>query len=343
MSEANANENKELMADLLGYHLGLVDDETKARVEAAFASSEELHAALRNVARRVSLLNADEAPAPPANLEARILDRIERTQKVLPFRQTASPQRLRLPSAQDAAVTRSQPLMSMREVVGLAAAILLFVGFFLPRYRSARLASQQLACANNLRMIGNGFASYAETFGNQWPYAGPAPIGASWLRSAPPGVPRADNSAHVFRLVRGRFVLPPAFVCPGRRNDRPVDAASIGICESFPAACNNSYSTNFVTSPWRKDEFDATMPLAADMSPLAEEQRLRIDARLLPPNSRSHGSPGGQNVLRADVSVRFFRSPNVGLENDDIYRLIGVQEYTGTERPSLRSDAFLIP
>ncbi len=132
MSEANANENKELMADLLGYHLGLVDDETKARVEAAFASSEELHAALRNVARRVSLLNADEAPAPPANLEARILDRIERTQKVLPFRQTASPQRLRLPSAQDAAVTRSQPLMSMREVVGLAAAILRFAGFFLP-------------------------------------------------------------------------------------------------------------------------------------------------------------------------------------------------------------------
>ena len=82
----------------------------------------------------------------------------------------------------------------------------------------------------------------------------------------------------------------------------------------------------------------------ADMSPIAEGAGPRIRKDDFPANSRSHARLGGQNVLRGNLSVRFFKNPHVGIENDDIYRLIGVQEYyTGLERPMARSDAFLIP
>lgn len=51
----------------------------------------------------------------------------------------------------------------------------------------------------------------------------------------------------------------------------------------------------------------------------------------------------GRNILRFYISVRYFRSLNVGIENDDICRLVDVKTYTGRECPELRSDAFLVP
>jgi hypothetical protein len=85
------------------------------------------------------------------------------------------------------------------------------------------------------------------------------------------------------------------------------------------------------------------MPLAADPTPLVDQHRRLVPLGRASLNSNSHGKSRGQNVLRYDVRVSFFRTPNVGIENDDIYRLNGVREYSGLERPRSRSDAFLIP
>ncbi|MCZ6816351.1 MAG: hypothetical protein O7F76_06575, partial [Planctomycetota bacterium] len=61
-------------------------------------------------------------------------------------------------------------------------------------------------------------------------------------------------------------------------------------------------------------------------------------------NSLSHGRPGGQNVLRVNVSVIWTKTPRVGIDNDDIYRVADVKgDYTGLERPRSLTDAFLIP
>jgi len=79
------------------------------------------------------------------------------------------------------------------------------------------------------------------------------------------------------------------------------------------------------------------------MTPLVDENRRLIRTGNIPLNSTSHGNAGGQNVLRADLSVKWANTPNVGIDSDDIYRVIGVQQYTGQERPQLRSDAFLVP
>ncbi len=332
-----SNNNPELMAELLGYHLGLVDDKTGADIEARL-SKEELGASREVVNQLGRVLDVDQLPSPPADLVSNVMSRVGAVHATLP-----------LPS--QAAMTGGEhggghrPLMTLRELVGLAAAILLFVGIFVPGYRSARSASQQATCADHLRRIGNGYASYAEMFGGQLPYAGAQPEDASWLRPSEPGVPPLDNSRHGFLLINRRFVPAWAYICPGRAGDQPMEPGvqAIEALSGFPDARNTSFATQLVDGPRRRDQVSPEAPIASDMTPLAEARRSPIHVTDLPPNSSSHGRPGGQNVLFGNLTVRFVKDPNVGVDNDDIYRLIGVQEYTGRERPTLRSDAFLIP
>jgi hypothetical protein len=336
---ANRKDNPELMAELLGYHMGLVDAQTRARVEGEF-SAEELAKARAAVKKLLSPLETEAAPQPPPDLVSKIMGRVAAVNATLPLKKPA----IRMTPASERSGT-GRPLMRLRELVGLAAAIALFLGVFMPGYRTARQASQQAMCANNQREIGQAYGAYAAQFGDQMPYvAGPMPPDATWRRTGAPGVLRATNSRHPFQLVVGKLVSPRAFVCQSRAGDHEMSDGPLDSLETFPDPRNNSYATNIVTKPVSRRDLESTDPLLGDMNPLAETPASPVNARDLPANSRSHGgATGGQNVLYADFSVRFVRNPNVGIENDDIYRLIGVQEYTGRERPTLRSDAFLIP
>lgn len=325
-----------LMADLLGFHLGIADEAASARVASAFPTPDELAAARAAVQKVLAPLDADPVPAPPADLVAGVLDRLSDAEHTLPMPSPLTP-------ADADRGTAGRPFLSMRDLVGLAAAILIFAGIFVPGYRSARQASQRIACANNLRVIGNGYASYAEIYGNQWPYAGAAPPGASWFRTENPDVPRVNNSRHLFVLLRHRLTPPGAFTCQGRSGDLPLSADALDGLDDFPSPFNNSYSTPLMYRPLRKGDFGEDAPLAADMTPLVDSDRRLIPVDNASRNSNSHGPSRGQNVLRRNLSVPFFRRPNVGIGNDDIYRLVGVQKYTGRERPRSRSDAFLIP
>jgi len=336
---SNPDDKSELMADLLGYHLGLADEETRAGIEARL-SKEELAVSRETVGRIGHALDADQTPRTPAGLAERVVARIEESHATLPFRTATAAE---VSAAEQGGNHR--PFMTLRELVGLAAAILLFVGIFVPGYRTARMTSQQAMCANHLREIGNGYAAYADMFGGHQPFAGAQSENASWLRPSEPGVPPLDNSRHAYLLVKRQLVPAWAFICPGRADDRPMDSnreASEAL-DGFPDPRNSSFAWQYVTGPMRRDQTNAEVPIASDMTPLAEIRQPRIHASELPPNSQSHGQPGGQNVLYGNVSVRFVKNPNAGVDNDDIYRLIGVEEYTGRERPMLRSDAFLIP
>jgi hypothetical protein len=359
MARSTNDPDPRLAADLLGYHLGIADQETCARVEAAFDDPSDLATARRTLQKLLAPLDADEVPQAPSDLVAGVLDRVsdsprsapqtrghpsaEEAGSILEMPQPALPRSApKLPAAGDRG-TGGGPPMSIRDLMSLAAAILIFVGIFVPGFHTARTAAQRTMCADNLRQIGNGYVTYAETYGQHWPYAGAVPAGASWIRTSRPGVLRMSNSRHVFKLVRGRFTVARAFICPSRQGDVPLNADSFEQFDDFPDPRNNSYPTNFVTRAWRQGEFAARMPIAADPTPLVDQQRRLIPLGRASKNSDSHGRSRGQNVLRASVSVKFFRTPNVGIEDDDIYRLIGVRRYTGLERPRARSDAFLIP
>lgn len=330
-----ASEHKsdpELTPDLLGYHLGLVDAEERARIEASFDSPEALWAACDALQRRLSPLDDDRIDPPSASLVKDILDRVEEARHTLQFPKLASA----LPGGAERG-TASGPLIPLRELVGLAAAILIFLGIFIPGYQTARRQARLASCANNLRLIGNGQAGYAEMNANHLPFVGSAPKGLAWDQ------PSVRYSRHGYALVHGRYVPAPAFHCAEAAGDVPFDPDNPEDYDDFPEPNQNSYSANLAIRPLKWGAIRLDTPLTADMTPLVGRNRLLIRGRAIPPNSPNHFSLAGQNLLRLDMSVRFFATPNVGPEGDDIYRLAGVREYTGLERPQSRSDAFLIP
>ncbi len=342
MTSERPQPDLELSADLLGYQLGIADAETRQRVEALLPEAANREAALARIAATLAPLDAF-SPPPPPDLAAGILRRVQETHRTLPLPRIPAAARGRAAVYAEERGGGSRPVMALRELASLAAAILLFVGVFLPGYQTARQAAQRNACAAHLRQIGQGYAGYAETHGSVWPFAGAIPPDRPWVVLDQESRERASNSRHAYILVRGRFVPPESFTCPGRPSDRPMTASDADASEDFPDARNNSFSTNFVTRPWRHGEFVPEQPIAADMTPMLDDGRRLVPLERASVNSDSHGRSAGQNVLRADLSVRFFRTPYVGVESDDIYRLIGVQRYTGLERPTLKSDAFLIP
>ncbi|MBN2561610.1 MAG: hypothetical protein JXQ75_11830 [Phycisphaerae bacterium] len=349
MADLKNDRERELSSDLLGYHLGIADEETRTRIEAVLGDDEAIASARETLRKILAPLDADEVLPPPPDLVANILDRVEEAKNILPLRQPDPAKAASVLPASEGSGKAGRPFLVMREVVGLAAAILIFVGILAPGYQTARMAGQRMACANNLRQVGNGYAQYAETYGSFLPYAGAVPPDAYWVQPSKPGAPCVSNSRHAFRLVRGRFTPSRAFNCPARDGDVVLDLDSPGDprdlqgLDDFPDPRNNSFSMNFVTKPYHQNDFVAEMPIAADMTPLVDQDRRLVPLGKIPLNSLSHGSLRGQNVLRADISVRFFRKPQVGVDHDDIYRLIGVEQYTGLERPKLPNDVFLIP
>jgi len=325
----------EFLADLMACALQTADAETRRGVRARCGSAAEYDRLLARIRRTLAPLDDIPAPQPPADLDQRILAAVSQ-HKTLPLRP------VREAAAGSEAGGRG-PLVNFREFVGLAAAILLFVSIFVPGYRTARLQAQKAACQSNMRQIGAGFVNYSEENRQYFPYAGRVSPDASWARVPRAGAPQLINSQHVFQLVNRRYVSPEAFHCPGREGDVALESVAPDALADFPDPRNNSYSTHLVTQPLHRRQFAGDRPLAADLTPLVDDQRQVLSPDQRSENSRSHARLGGQNILRANMSVIFSPTPHVGLENDDIYRIIGIEQYTGFERPRARSDAFLVP
>jgi len=328
----------EFAPDLLGYRLGLIEPQERAKVEAAFDGPEALQVALDALDRTLAPLDADRVDPPPADLVQGVLERVAGADKTLAFPKSAQS----IPETSDHG-SRGGAKLAFRELIGLAAAILMFVGIFVPGYRTAREAAHKVACANNLRLIGSGQELYAEANAGTYPFAGNVASNSRWGRVDPQGRDSLPNSRHSYLLVRGRFVPVEVFNCQGHQGGMPFNGNDPEDYLVFPDPWNNSYATDFVLTPWHKRTLLGSKPLAADMTPLVNERGLIIRGAPSTDNSRSHEPLGGQNVLRANGSVLFFRSPRIGGADDDIYRIRGVDLYDGSERPSSRSDVFLVP
>ncbi|MFQ5424687.1 MAG: hypothetical protein ACE5F9_12000 [Phycisphaerae bacterium] len=326
-------------ADVLGYHLGVLDEAASSRVESAFADPDALASTREAIEWVLSPLKADVVPPAPPGLIRDILARVEQARSpVSMMPRMAGADR---PAGSTEAGSSGGPPLSLRELVGLAAAIALFVGVFVPGYRTARRAAERTACMGVLHDLGTGYAGYAEANSGLLPFVGGIPPGATWLPVRQErGHGRPINSRNLYQLVRGHYVAPEALFCPtragaGRRKSRHNSSS-----DGPPDLGTDIYSTSFLQGPFRLS-MQPRMPIAADVNPLVDSpQATRMD---VPLNSLSHGRPGGQNVLWANLSVRWSPTPNVGIDRDDIYRIANIREYTGRELPRSQTDAFLIP
>ena len=323
----NGKERKlsDVEQDLLGLRLGLHDSDEAERL--ASSADDE---ALQQIDKILAPLSSYDCPV-PHDLSARIESALVK-ERVLQFAEANA--------TED--VGGGGHWLTSRDLLALAAAIILFVGVFFPSYQSARDRAERIACAGNLRLIGAGMNQYAEENDGVYPYAGPTPPGAAW---APNASARqfAPGSRHAWQLVGLNFVSPNVFDDPGdpfASHQRAIDLNGEAL------APRSSYVAFDSPTAWRRYDRSPLMPITAGMTPLVDENRnLRRDG-LIPQNSPNHGANNGQNVLRLDNSVQWHDSSRVGYsQTDDIFRIEDLRDdqYTGTERPRGHTDTFLTP
>ncbi len=324
MPDGNKRQLSDVQNDLLGLHLGLLDAEEAERLRAQADD-----ASLKAIDDLLAPLNSYDCPV-PADLSKRI-DAALNKERVLSFAE-----------ANEADAVGGGSWLTSRDLLALAAAIVLFVGVFFPSYQSARDRAEQIACQGNLRVQGAGFHSYSEENDGVYPFAGQAPDDAAWARNAPTQQ-FSPSSRHAWRLVQLNFIAPEALSDPGDANASRNQVVEVNGLGPVPMT---SYVVFDSPKAWRRYDQSPLMPLTAGMTPLVDENRnLRHDG-FISQNSPNHGSDRGQNVLRLDNSVQWTPSSRAGLnKNDDIYRLSDYRddEYTGLERPGGQTDVFLTP
>jgi hypothetical protein len=348
--ESNSNEPMETL--LIDYHLGQLSEEQASQVEEAIAGSAELATQSRNLRQLLGLLDRDETPEPPNDLVDSILnhvtEHVDATERTIPFEAAASA----LPAGTTHDLSAA-PVLSLRELVAIAACITLFVGIFVPGYYKAQSVARRHMCQDNLRQIATGLYNYANDHNGHVTYAGYVPNG-SWLPGPvrAPDVPRASNTRHLYRLMKNGYVQDPkVFVCPSVPEGRPMQARNYTEFDDFAERANNTYSFMFmnVENPPTLEELTSApkerMVLIADGSPLTDN---RMTHRINPynyqaANSPAHDQGAGQNAVYATGQGGWFTEPTIGVDNDNIYRAGKLVRYSGIETPTCETDSFLIP
>lgn len=247
--------------------------------------------------------------------------------------------------------------------IGLAAAAVLFIAaVFGPTVSAMRKHNWQVACAGNLRTIGQAMSHLAGESANASELA-PVAAGSSWNMIGDQSPNSASITSYPWQLIKRGFVEPEIFVCKGHKGASPAAAEihKINSLYDFPSRSAISYSVavrcnQAVQTPAERIIMSDRNPIFSECnaglcdSDFCEKNKVQhsepetkqvlIGGAILNLNSPNHFGDG-QNVLHFDGSVQFIRVRVV--DNDDIFTIQGVNRYTGSEIPSCENDVFLAP
>ena len=208
---------------------------------------------------------------------------------------------------------RRGPGFAWREIVSVAAMLLIAVSVVLPITSQARHMGQVAACSSNLASAAAGFGQYMNDFSNRLPVATAgfgsrsAPISSWWNV----GKPAESNAANLYHLVPTGYASLESLACPGN-----ADAQTVPIspdARDFASLRAVSFSYRLPTRSMRFAAPEGSDVLLADRSPviLAAATGQPVDPFADSPN---HGARG-QHVLMGDGSVDWIRRAT--LENGD--------------------------
>lgn len=233
---------------------------------------------------------------------------------------------------------------TFRDIVAVAAMIVLAVGLGVPGLLNVRERNQRIVCARNLAMVGQGLQTYASAYNNSLPFAGWSPS-SSWLQTESPDVEVQPNRRHPYRLVLKHYAAPTAFVCPSRMH-APMSDNDIATHDDFPEATNVSFAFQNMAGVRPSLQDDPRLPVMADENPLFQDglsllDLVRVGAKDQDRNSFAHRG-AGQNVLLLNGKVVWKTEPHAGIDGDNIWTLAGVSEYSGREGPTSTKDAHLL-
>jgi prepilin-type processing-associated H-X9-DG protein len=335
------NEQKQILFD---YAVGLTSEQESAEAKALITSNEEAAKIYSRLKVALTPLESIECEPCPDEL-------VEGT--IWKVNSLASPGYLGLEhllaDAQKQTVTAKVSFWrNLGELAAMAAAILLIAGVLLPWLGYARQKSWQQRCQMQLGSIFQGLNNYVSEHDGKAPMVATA-AGTPWWKVGYQGKENYSNTRNIWLLVKGKYVEPADFVCPGKRQCQAFDCSNMQNYNDFPDRRYITYSVRI-----RCPDAPCTLgtePIMADSNPIfdgleagnSDEFKLQLTERLFTINSGNHNRRG-QNVLFGDGSVEFIKDRRIG--NDDIFTLQHMQlgsEVNGCELPSCQSDAFLAP
>lgn len=314
--------------NLLGYLLDALDPEEHRQVERYLHGHAEAQRELCLLRRALQPLAADrDGIEPPAELAVRTLERVaEQRVHDLP--------RAPEPVIRTASLSRGR--WWRRADVLVAASLLFCVSLLVPPgIVYVRSRHDQVACANNLRVLGEALDAYARAHDNHLPNVAD-PTSDAEAVPVPQVSKRAAAGMFVPMLVQSG-VLNPAQVsitCPANGPARPPAGWSVEQLNQMPdctfraiaarlAPCY-AYTLGYVEDSQIRVPFvgDGPVPVLSDRPPA---NVAGLDAG----NSPNHGGRG-QNVLFVDGNVMFLRGRI--FQGDDIYTDRAHQVHAGTCR-----------
>jgi hypothetical protein len=341
MSPLN-NQQKQLLFD---YCIGLTSKEQNDQAQALISSSNdaaEIHTRLKSALSPLDSLKPETCPD----------DLVERT--ILRIHNLERSSRLQLQQLlageQDRKVTIRSPFWrNVGKIAVAAAVVLIALGTFQTSSNFARQRYYQNRCQAQLGNVFRGLSGYVADNDGRLPVVASAD-GSPWWKVGYQGKENHSNTRCIWLLVKGDYVDPADCVCPGRKQKLVIrfEPSQIQRYNDFPTRQHITYSIRICCKEPTM-EMLAQKVLMADLSPLFEalpdfSQPLDIpvDEKLLNLNSINHNWRG-QNILFGNGSVRFTSKRRIGIARDDIYTLMNVLNYNGTERPSCEADSFIAP
>ncbi|MBN2209988.1 MAG: hypothetical protein JW709_01215 [Sedimentisphaerales bacterium] len=245
---------------------------------------------------------------------------------------------------------------NLRDIISVAACILLAFTLLRPSLQQQRQLAQQRECASLMGNVGKAFASYAQDNNGYLPYVERQP-GSPWWYVGKQGDENVSNTRNVWLLVRGGYLPLNAFMCPGAPTYkisvyRNIDDNQRQHLKDFYGRELISYSFRLADAARRQLRLDQKSrdPLMADKNPIffdfnPDQQKildLSTNPELLQINSHNHAGHG-QNVLYQDGSASFSPQRYLGVRLDDIFTIRDARQYRGTELPQADDDIFIAP
>jgi hypothetical protein len=338
------NQQRQLIFD---YSLGLTTGKETAKAEELVGSNKqaaELHAALRTITSAFDSLESELCPD----------ELVERTVLRLTNTARASEARLAQLLADEQAKTAARPWRlwwNVGRVLAAAAVILIAAGVWFAPLNFVRQNYYQYRCQMQLARIAEGIKQYMADHDGQMP-AVATTTGSPWWKVGYQGNDNYSNTRHLWLLVRGGYVEPVNFVCPGAIQGQIARLDGLQVKDY-----NDFLDRKHITLSFRIrcDKPQGAYPigrkiLISDLNPLFESLpgpntqtlEIRLNKELSNLNSINHNRRG-QNVLLDDGSMKFLKTRCFGAAEDDIFTLQNTNVYQGVEVPLCETDTFLAP
>jgi hypothetical protein len=339
--------NRDELQLIFDYYLGVADVDEMTRAQELIATNPE-------AADFRSKIHTFIGPLDEWTVEACPDDLVEKTVSyVNEAAQSAQGKLSQLLAVEEARTgsSRSKLWVNLGSRLAMAAAFIIVGSIVLSTVRYMRYQAWRTQCQAQLAGIGQGIGSYSTDYEGKLP-AVVLSAGSPWWKVGDPGKDNVSNTRHIWLLVKGGYVGPNQFICPGADSGElePISDEQAQSLRDFPNRKYIPYSLRLICEQPPSVSSLGRKLIIADMNPLFENLpsdfdrplKLQLDDRLLKLNSNNHQRKG-QNILFSDGSVLFVRTRRVGINNDDIFTLRGTLFYEGCEVPTCDTDDFLAP